>query len=211
MSSSLDRGRLPALALFAVAMGLLEAAVVVYLRRIYYPGGFLFPLVAIEPQLLRVEMAREGCTLVMLATVGWLAGRNWRERAGWFLFAFGLWDLAYYLGLWLWLGWPPSLLTWDLLFLLPVVWVAPVLAPLLSAATLVALGLALVRAAARLQLALLALLGVGALMLIVCFVQQTPSAALPLGFVPERFNWPLFAAGEGLWLLALLGLIRHRG
>ena len=45
-----------ALLLYAVAMGYLEAAVVVYLRAIYYPEGFSFPLKPMDPGLLGVEM-----------------------------------------------------------------------------------------------------------------------------------------------------------
>ena len=33
-----------ALTLFSIAMGLLEAVVVMYLRELYYPAGFAFPL-----------------------------------------------------------------------------------------------------------------------------------------------------------------------
>ena len=123
-------------------MGYLEAAVVVYLRQIYYPGGFAFPLntTMLKPILL-VESGREAATLVMLAVIAWLAGRNRLERFSWFLIVFGVWDISYYLGLKAILGWPPSLLTWDILFLIPIPWVAPVLAPVLVAALMIALGL----------------------------------------------------------------------
>lgn len=36
------------LILFSIAMGYLESAVVVYLREIYYPNGFVFPLTPID-------------------------------------------------------------------------------------------------------------------------------------------------------------------
>ena len=123
-------------------MGYLEAAVVVYLRQIYYPGGFAFPLNAtmLKPILL-VESGREAATLVMLAVIAWLSGRNRLERFSWFLIVFGVWDISYYLGLKAILGWPPSLLTWDILFLIPIPWVAPVLAPVLVDALMIALGL----------------------------------------------------------------------
>ena len=128
------------LGLFAVAMGYLEAAVVVYLRRIYYPGGFVFPLNGTIP-ILFVEWGREAATLVMLASIAWLSGRNRVERFSCFLFVFGVWDICYYLGLKALLGWPPSLLTWDILFLIPIPWVAPVLAPVLVSALMITLGL----------------------------------------------------------------------
>ena len=43
-----------ALLLYAVAMGYLEAAVVVYLRAIYYPEGFSFPLKPMDAGILGV-------------------------------------------------------------------------------------------------------------------------------------------------------------
>ncbi len=127
---------------FALAMGYLEAAVVVYLRQIYFPQGFAFPLnsTMLEPTLL-VEWGREIATLVMLAAIAWLSGKSLLERFSWFLFVFGTWDIFYYLGLKALLNWPPSLLTWDILFLIPIPWAAPVLAPVLVAASMIALGL----------------------------------------------------------------------
>src|SRR5262245_39933262 len=84
---------------YAVAMGLLEAAVVVYLRRLYYPHGFAFPLVPVDNDVAVVELWRELATVVMLAAVGGMAGRNRGERFAYFLYAFGIWDLIYYVGL----------------------------------------------------------------------------------------------------------------
>jgi hypothetical protein len=132
-------------AVFGAAFGWLEAAVVVYLRRIYYPGGFAFPLELIDPPILAVELAREAATLAMLAAVGMLAGRTRWQRFGAFLLAFGVWDLVYYLGLKIALGWPPSLATWDILFLLPWPWVGPVYAPATVAVLMVAFGVLTIR------------------------------------------------------------------
>jgi hypothetical protein len=83
---------------------------------------------------------REACTLLMLASVGWLAATTLAGRAGAFLVAFGVWDLVYYLTLWIVLSWPESLSTWDILFLIPVPWVAPVWAPMLVASAFVGVG-----------------------------------------------------------------------
>ncbi len=126
--------------LFGVAFGWVEAAVVVYLRRIYYPDGFIFPLRALEPRLLRVELAREAATLVMLLAVACLAGRRRWGRFGHFLVAFGVWDLVYYAGLKVALGWPAGWGDWDILFLLPMPWVAPVYAPAAIAAAMILAG-----------------------------------------------------------------------
>ncbi len=125
------------LGVYAVAMGWLEAAVVVYLRELYYPDGFRFPLVPLPPRILAVEWIREATTLLMLAAVAALAGRDRVDRFFVFGFLFGVWDLVYYVGLWAFLGWPDSLWAWDVLFLIPLPWLAPVLYPCLVSALLV--------------------------------------------------------------------------
>ncbi|MCB9262841.1 MAG: hypothetical protein H6607_10745 [Flavobacteriales bacterium] len=112
-------------------MGLLETAVVVYLRELCFPEGFDFPLKPIGRNLAAVELWREVATIVMLIGVGYLAGHNKNTRFGWFLYAFALWDIFYYVFLKLFLGWPASVATWDVLFLIPVIWVGPVWAPVL--------------------------------------------------------------------------------
>lgn len=117
------------LSVFALAMGFMESSVVVYLRALLYPGGFAFPLVPIPPLLFGTEVAREASTLVMLAAVAFLWGKCRMERLGAFLWSFAVWDLAYYLFLYLILDWPLSRGTWDVLFLIPLPWVGPVWAP----------------------------------------------------------------------------------
>ncbi|HNX66643.1 MAG TPA: hypothetical protein PKH02_07155 [Bacteroidales bacterium] len=118
-------------AVFAAAMGILEAIVAYYLRLLYYPVGFSFPLATMPDEVLSAEMVREAATLVMLISVAFLTGKDKISRFVLFLFMFGIWDILYYLGLKVIVGWPGSLTTWDLLFLIPVPWVAPVLAPVI--------------------------------------------------------------------------------
>ena len=123
-----DRPRI-ALLLFAVAMGYLEAAVVVHVRALYYPEGFSFPLVPVDSGLVAVEIGREAATVVMIFAIAWAAARSgWQTLTG-FALVFGVWDIVYYVGLWFLLGWPASLFEPDVLFLIPAVWVGPVLAP----------------------------------------------------------------------------------
>jgi hypothetical protein len=126
------------LAAFAAAMGILEAIVVVYLRELYYPGGFRFPIVRMPDRIAVFEIFREAATIVMLLAVAALARRD--RTDGFFVFAwlFGVWDLVYYAGLRLFLGWPESLGTWDLLFLIPVPWVSPVIYPVMVSLLLLA-------------------------------------------------------------------------
>lgn len=216
------------LGVFAAAMGVLEAIVVVYLRQIYYPGGFAFPTVPIPPGMLSVEIIREAVTLVMLACAGILAGRDRLGRLACFLFAFGGWDLSYYAGLKYFLGWPPSLLTWDVLFLIPVTWLGPVLAPVICALTMVLFALCVAvpqekGREVRITPGQWGLMGLGAFLVFCTFVQDYAALIIRNGFLPdffglagdERFlllassyvpasyNWPLFAAGEALVLAGI--------
>jgi hypothetical protein len=116
--------------IYGAAMGLAEAFCVVYLRQLVLPEGTpQNDLRALDCYTL--EVCREACTIVMLAAVGWLAGRNLATRFGFFIAAFGVWDILYYVGLYLASGWPSSLLEWDCLFLIPCPWYGPVLAPVL--------------------------------------------------------------------------------
>jgi hypothetical protein len=125
---------------FALAFGWIEASVVVYLREIAvretalhvtsYVPNLQVPLVSLPATLVALEMVREACTLVVLGAVGWLAGRRAADRIGAFLLAFGIWDITYYGVLRLASGWPDRLGTWDILFLIPSPWVAPVWAPI---------------------------------------------------------------------------------
>ncbi len=123
------------LAIYATAMALIEAAVVVYLRELYYPEGFSIRTAAdlqvIPWKILRVEIWREVATIIMLAAVGFVAFDRAKEKLWAFIWAFSLWDLAYYLFLYIFLRWPLSLGTIDVYFLIPRPLIGPVWFPLL--------------------------------------------------------------------------------
>src|SRR5437867_4743008 len=128
-------------AIYAAAMAWVESAVVFYLRTMIdrivpYQTNPLPVIGYLGP----VELAREAATLVMLLTVGLLAGRTWQSRLGYAAIAFGVWDIFYYVFLKLMCGWPHSLLDWDILFLLPLRWWGPVLAPVLIAVLMILWG-----------------------------------------------------------------------
>jgi hypothetical protein len=135
--------------ILALAFGWIEASVVLYLREISaresalhaatYLPNLPVALASLPGHLVALEMAREACTLVLLGAVGWLAGGRLADRIGAFVAAFGMWDLTYYAVLRLVSGWPDSISTWDILFLIPSPWVAPVWAPI-TVATLLVLG-----------------------------------------------------------------------
>src|SRR5215212_2780275 len=126
---------------FAAGMAWVEAACVYYLRVMVdrldpYQTNPL-PMSGVLGQ---VELAREAATLVMLLAVGMLAGRSARTRLGYSAIAFGVWDIFYYVFLKLIYDWPKSLFDWDILFLLPLPWWGPVLAPVSIALLMIAWG-----------------------------------------------------------------------
>jgi hypothetical protein len=144
---------------FATAFGLTEAALVVYVRRLlgWEPGfdyaelfaarGWTLDSAAFtrlfrEQGLLAVEWAREAGTILLLVGAAMAAGRTGRERLGLFLFTFAVWDLTYYLFLYLLIGFPRSLAATDVYFLIPITWYGPVWFPVclvMPALTLVGL------------------------------------------------------------------------
>lgn len=185
-------------AIFAIAMGWLEAAVVVYMRELYYPGGFTFPLKMIEANIGMIEIAREFATIMMLVAAGMLAGRTPLERFCYLMYTFGIWDIVYYIGLKLALGWPASLLAWDLLFLIPLPWIGPVLAPVMVSLAMIAACVVIIiqndrkrplRPSGRSWL-LLILCG---LIIIASFIVDYKTA-FTTG-VPDRYRWELFLLG----------------
>ena len=196
------RRRLIWLSIFTVAMAQLEATVVVYLRELFYPEGFEFPLKIIRGSIAWIEIGREVSTVVMLVAIAKLAAPRdaWRQFAA-FLWSFGLWDILYYFWLWVMLDWPSSLLTTDVLFLIPAPWIGPCLAPMTIAAVMMGSGLVLeslrdrgrrVRVT-RLEWALT--IG-GALALITIFVLEAP--AVIEGEMPGPFPW--------IWFLLVLAV-----
>jgi hypothetical protein len=192
------------LTVWSLAFGLLEGAVVTYLRRLSYPGAPLdaplFPLRVVPGMVLVTEIAREAATLVMLFGVAMLADRRPLRRFAAFALCFGLWDLAYYAMLKLAIGWPASWSEWDILFLIPGPWASPVLAPVLVSLALVGCSaLILLRTREDAPPLLqwrdwLALVICGALIL-ATFFWNTPRIARMQP--PGGYPWALFLAG---WL-----------
>jgi len=121
---------------FSIAFAYIESAVVVYLRAIFHPNGFDFPLevfgvTPVARRLLLTEIGREAATLVLILTAAYLFGRTRQERAAYGLVIFAVWDIFYYVWLKVLLNWPGSIMDWDVLFLIPYVWASPVLYPVL--------------------------------------------------------------------------------
>ena len=224
-----------AVGIYAIAMAMVEAAVVVYMRALYYPEGFLFPLNMIEGRIALTEVFREAATVVMLITVALLAARKGIERFAWFIYAFAIWDIFYYVFLYLLLGWPESLLTWDILFLIPVTWTGPVVAPVINSLTMILLTIVILRNSSqdktfRVKFRDWILLIAGSLVTIFAYTEDysrfmlkrfspadllsvPPSKELmdhALTFIPVRFDWALFGIAEIMFLVAIFLILKKK-
>jgi hypothetical protein len=208
---------------FALGMAWVEAACVYYLRVLVdrIQPYQLNPL-AMHGSLGGVELVREVATLVMLITVGMLAGRTRAARLGYAAVAFGVWDIAYYVFLRMMTGWPASLMDWDILFLLPLPWWGPVLAPV-SIAVLMIVGGTVVSAHADrdsrqpavpiLSRAMHASAWLGIGLALYVFMADALRAVGQTGQVgealPIAFDWPVFAIAFVLMAVPT-GKIVHR-
>lgn len=208
------RRRLAWLGAYALAMALVEAAIVVHLRHLYYPDAprALFPLRLLTAPDLVLELARELATVVMIWAVAVLAERGALRVFAAFVFVFGLWDLGYYLWLEIFLGWPVGWNEWDVLFLIPWPWFGPWIAPALIALLFVAWGGALLLSdrAGPVGWRAPIVFTVGAAVSLVAFL--APGAALLeggqqafAGFRPAGFWWGTWLVG---WALMAFGLGR---
>jgi len=197
--------------LYAVAMAAVESAVVVYLRALH-PGDAPVTVLRHEmpARLMSLEIVREAATLVMLFAVATLAGRDAWRRFLYFSLAFGVWDIFYYVWLWAFIGWPPSLLTWDVLFLIPVPWLGPVLAPVIVSVCLAGGSLWLLAQRERPGLTPLAWVSAiaGGLLVLLSFTLDYRYALARTD--PPSFRWGLFGAGVAM-AAAALWVGRRRG
>jgi hypothetical protein len=203
--------------LFALAMAWMESATVLYLRTLV---GRVDPyqIAPLPPHVLlgNVELIREIATLVMLFTMGWLAGREFRTRFSYTLVAFGVWDIFYYVFLAVMSPWPRSVMDWDVLFLIPLPWWGPVLAPCIVAGLMVVGGTLVTQFEGNdgpqwPSHKTVLLNWVGILLALYVFMEHAIHV-LPQGeaalraALPTRFNWPLFVLALALMSVSLVEL-----
>lgn len=222
------------LTLFSIAMGFMETAVVVYLRKIYYPHGFTFPLIPVGCDIALVEFYREAATIIMLLGIGIIAGKNTSQKFAFFIYCFAIWDLFYYVFLKVLIDWPESLFTWDILFLIPIPWVGPVLAPCIVAVTMIVFTLYIVNLQekgydTKIIIKEWSLLSLGCITIVLSFIWDylkyiadgnssgqiwTLSSKESLfsevaNYIPTHYNWSLFFIGELIIMYVLLIYIRR--
>jgi hypothetical protein len=217
------------LVIFSIAMAMLETAVVIYLRALYYPEGFKFPVETLGSTILITELFRELATLIMLGSIGYMNGDTKTERMTAFLFSFGIWDIFYYVFLKVFLNWPANILDWDLLFLLPVPWIGPVLAPCIVSLSFIALHLLVQYKKKQGQIISLhrtfwALSLLGFAVMLYTFMADSTTILIKIyqsnmnfdllsgirSLIPTSFNWPVFLLGEAVFLGAISTLIKKK-
>jgi hypothetical protein len=197
------------LTLFAIAFAWVESAVVHYLHIHFYPGGFSFPLVRWEMKLVLVETGREISTIIVLIAMAYFAATGWWRRFAFFIFCFGVWDIFYYLWLVLFERWPESLFAPDLLFLVPVPWAAPVLAPVLVSVFLIITAVVIVLSEERAgrfapNWAHILLVSAAWALILVSFLLD--SAKIIETGETGPYRWDIFLFGLLLWAAPLIKL-----
>lgn len=224
--------------IFAAAMAFVEAAVVFYLRKLYYPDNLLFnpsvSAVSLPSLVLIIEWVREICTIIMLFVIAFLAGQKFQGKFAYFLYSFAVWDIFYYVWLKVLLDWPASFLTWDVLFLIPVSWVSPVLAPILVSVTMIVIAFVLLKyPQEKVKFREWLLLISAAILVYASFVWDYSLLILKKGFlvkfsqlavsvnlnpslpkiisqyVPTAYHWSLFAFAEILAIAAIISFYRR--
>jgi len=190
--------------IFSIAFAYIEAAAVVYMRIIFYPDGFVFPLTEFgnhrlwKPVLL-IEICREAATLVLVFSSAWLFGRDLKQKFAYLLTIFGVWDIFYYIWLKILIGWPSSIMDWDILFLMPMAWASPVLAPVIISVTMLIFAVVLFYSSyqgRRFRINPLNRLGFYLASFVVIFSFCLAGTQITRPDFQSYFYWPLFAGGH---------------
>lgn len=188
-------------------MGYFEAVLVVYLRGLLYPEGFTFPIKNIPANLAVLELFREAATVIMLVAVTGLTAKKLWERLGYFMILFGIWDIFYYIWLKITINWPVSLFESDILFLIPVPWIGPVIAPAFVATIMIVIGISitnLFRKGYSFKPTSLTwfLTSVATALILYSFMND-----IDAGFrqqIPKPYNYGLLITGSALYILAYI-------
>ncbi len=196
--------------IFAIAMAYLESAVVVYLRVMYGIEDLLRDINLTPDVYTFIEIGREAATIVMLVFVALLAGSNKPKKIGYFFLAFGVWDIFYYIWLYIFIQWPTSLLEWDILFLIPLPWWGPVIAPVLISILLITIGFLLINdfkfKVTKLDWTLFAL---SIILILYSFTEDSFRIILSgegnfYEIRPTSYNWLLFIIPFLLWVMTTI-------
>lgn len=191
---------------FAISMAYLESAVVVYLRGLYKIEDLIRDMNFTPDTYTIIELGREAATIIMLAMIAVIAGNTKQKRLGYFFYSFGIWDIFYYIWLYVFIQWPQSLLDWDILFLIPLPWWGPVIAPILISALLIFTGYFFVNGN-KFRINLISGIIILISMLIILFTFMEDSIRIIITgngdlttVRPTHYNWILFLITYLIWM-----------
>ncbi|MGD9497028.1 MAG: hypothetical protein AB7Y46_12090 [Armatimonadota bacterium] len=103
---------------------------------------------AMPARTVALEQTRQAASVLLLAAVAFVAGRNGLQQWGTFIFTLGAWTVLRYAAIRTITNWPESLASTDLITLLPRPAYVPVWMALVAGLALSGLGVALIRAGA---------------------------------------------------------------
>lgn len=197
--------------IFGLALGIIGASLEIYLRPLVN-GTEDFTLRVLQPELLnkmqlilvRNEAWRLLAGFILLATAAALAASSIFYWVCYVVFTWSVSTVVSYCWLALRFGWPASLFDWDILFTVPRLWFAPVLAVVLIALIAVALSVILTRAldiSEKLGFEFYHWipLGMAVFLWVVSFLNRSGKGMK--GF-PASYSWTLFILGA---IFALVG------
>jgi len=194
------------LTIFGIAFGYIEGAAAHYLRVYLYPTGFGNTL-KIDLHSFLIEIGREFSTLVVLWCVAMLTRGSFSIKFSNFVFIFAIWDIVYYVALYIFEKWPTCLLDWDVLFLIPIPWFAPVIVPI-TISLIGIIGCFVVRfihaGKEKIRAGFLTsiLLWSALILWLVSFLRHSPSEHFP-----AYYDWELFFHGIFLAIAGFVNLI----
>ena len=192
--------------LFSIAMAYLESAVVVYLRAMYGIEDLVRDINFETDIYTFIEIGREAATIVMLIIIGLIAGNTWQKKIGYFFLSFGVWDIFYYIWLYVFIQWPKSLFEWDILFLIPLPWWGPVIAPILISILLISIGYLLI-SEVKFKVTSIdwTIFGLSIFLILYTFVEDSIKVIISgtgdlTEIRPTSFNWILFLISYIVWI-----------
>jgi hypothetical protein len=153
-----------------------------------------------------IEIGREAATIIMLALIASLAGRSRQKKIGYFFLSFGIWDIFYYIWLYIFIHWPKSLFEWDILFLIPLPWWGPVITPILISILLIVIGYLLITESYfKITIFSWIVFFVSNLVILYTFMADSISIIFTgngnlTEVRPTHFNWSVFLISFFLWI-----------
>lgn len=217
MDSQTDKSlykRLVTVFFFSAAFAYIESSVVVYLRALFYKQGFVFPLADFSTiegfgPFLLTEIGREAATLVLILTASMLIARDFRQRLACFMIIFAVWDIFYYIWLKVLIGWPVSIMDWDILFLIPGAWAGPVLAPVVTSVTMLFISAILLggRAIKVTHTRGIAFI-ITAILIVLCFC--VAGLGITKTDYKSYFSWPVFIILHVVIIILILRCVEKR-